>query len=52
MVATLICPTSCGFSRVAALTIVRKTTETLYRENEGGMAKFKAHSMQELRTAQ
>lgn len=52
MVATLICPTSCGFSRVAAFTIVRKTTETLYRENEEGMAKFKARSMQELRTVQ
>ena len=47
MVATIICLTSCGLSRVAALTIVRKTTETLYRENGEGMAKFKARSMQE-----
>ena len=49
MVATLICPTSFGLSRsrVAALTIVRKTTETLYRENGEGMAKFKALLMQE-----
>lgn len=52
MVATLICLTSCGLSRVAALTIVRKTAETLYWENGEGMAKFKARSMQVLQTVQ
>ena len=47
MVATLICPTSCGFARVAALEIVRETTKTLRRENGEGTAKFRARSMQE-----
>lgn len=47
MVATLICPTSCGFARVAALEIVRETTRTLQRENGEGTAKFRARLMQE-----
>lgn len=47
MVATLICPTSCGFARVAALEIVRETTKTFKRENGEGTAKFKARLMQE-----
>ena len=47
MVATLICPTSCGFVWVAALEIVRETTKTLRRENREGTAKFRARSMQE-----
>ena len=47
MIANLICPTSCGFARVAALEIVRETSKTLRRENGEGTAKFRARSMQE-----
>lgn len=47
MVATLICPTSCGFARTAALEIVKETTKTFRRENGEGTAKFRARSMQE-----
>jgi len=47
MVATLICPTSCGFARTAALEIVKETTQTFRRENGKGTAKFRARSMLE-----
>ena len=47
MVATLICPTSCGFARVAAFEIVRETTRTLQRENGEGTTKLRARLMQE-----
>ena len=47
MVATLVCPTSCGFARVAALEIVREASKTFRRENGEGTAKFRARSMQE-----
>lgn len=47
MVATLICPTSCGFARMAALEIVKEKTQTFRQENGEGTAKFRACSMQE-----
>ena len=47
MVATLICPTSCGFVRTAALEIVKETTQTFRWENGEGTAKFRACLMPE-----